>query len=83
MALKFIETLKTSIYSPKHTQNTFQVFQNVPKIENPYFQKQKVQNGQRFMRTRMALSILLRATQPNYFTFLIFQDFTFVDRASF
>ena len=39
MTLKLIETLKTSIYNPKHTKNKNNIMFNV--FENPYFSKNK------------------------------------------
>ena len=44
MTPKLIETLKTSIYSPKHTKNTkihFQQFKKFKKFEKTYFPKNK------------------------------------------
>ena len=37
MTLNLIETLKTSIYIPKHTKNTKIHFQYFKKIEHPHF----------------------------------------------
>ena len=42
MTLNLIETLKTSIYNPKHTKNTkihFQHFKRFNFFKNPYFSK--------------------------------------------
>ena len=68
MILDFIETLETSIYTPKHTNNTkfpftfsfIFIFQ-----KSIFFKKFKFNKKQRFMVICMAVFILLRATQPN------------------
>ena len=39
MTLNLIETLKTSIDSPKHTINTKIHFKYFKKVKNPYFSK--------------------------------------------
>ena len=61
MTLNLIETLKISIYNPKH-EITYNFVKNKLKknIIYNFFYK-----NQRFMLTYMALFILLRATQPN------------------
>ena len=59
MSLNHIETLKTSIYNPKHTKNTkthFNFFQNT-KFRNHYSSKKEVQTNQSFMLICMALFI--------------------------
>ena len=66
MTLNLIETLKTSIYSPIHTQNTkLHVIFEIPNSKETCFQKTQLQNNQRFVLIFKALFLLLRATQPN------------------
>ena len=54
MALNLIETLKTSIYSPRHTKNTKLHFENskfsTKKNENTYFQQKNDFNEIRVFR---------------------------------
>ena len=64
MTLNVIETFKTSIYNPKHTNNTkihYQNYKNSNFPKNTIFQKKKRkeegQTNQRFMRTFIALFI--------------------------
>ena len=54
ITLNLIEPLKTSMYNPKHTQNT-----------KMHSQKIDVQINDRFMPTNMVSSILFRATPHN------------------
>ena len=56
MTVKLIETLETSIYSPKHTKRTKIHFK---------LQKTEKERKQRCMLIFIALFILLRATLPN------------------
>ena len=67
MTLDLIETLKTSLYNTKHTNNTKMYFIFVEKKThgNPYFQNIYITKNQRGMLIFMALLKLLRATQPN------------------
>ena len=47
MALNLIETLKTSIYSPKNTKSMkihFKFFNFFKNFQNPYFQNNKFKN---------------------------------------
>ena len=68
MTPNLIDTLKTSIHSPKRTNNTkirfiFKCFKTIRIhiVQNYQVQKKK----QHFIQICIALSILLRATQPN------------------
>ena len=62
MTQNVIETLKTSIYSPKHTQNTFQNFILFKKEENkPYFEKKQVKTKSAFYANLYTLLIWRRA----------------------
>ena len=71
MKLNLIETLKTSIYSQRHIQNTkihitFQLFYNFRKsIFPPPPPPKNKKRKKSFMMNCMALFILLRATQPH------------------
>ena len=60
MTMNLIETLKTSIYRPKHTKNT--KIHVIFHFKKHIFKKFKCQ---RFMLFSIALFILLRATHPN------------------
>ena len=69
MTLDLKETVKTSIYSPKHTKNT--------DIHITFSQKSKINisNKKEFKQISVLccfvwhyLYLLLRATQPNYFS---------------
>ena len=64
MAQNHIETLKTSIYSPKHAANTkihYQIYKK-SKLSSIRICKKRKKNG---LLIFIALFILLRATQPN------------------
>ena len=68
MTLHLIETLNTSIYNQKHTNNTkvhvrFYYYSHFSKLI--LIQKLDIQNNHRLMLIFMVASILLRATQPN------------------
>ncbi len=67
MTLKLIETLKTSVYSPKHprTLKYFSFFSKFSEISKSIFFKEFKFKNQRFVLICIALFILLRATQPN------------------
>ena len=70
MTQNLIETLKTSIYNPKHikTRKYLSVFSKISKTSKIHtFQNNYVQNNQRSLLILIALFILLRATQPNEF----------------
>ena len=60
-----IETVKTSIYDPKHTQHTKIQFHLFNTFENTSFQQLDFQTNQRFMLYSMVLLIFVRAAQPN------------------
>ena len=67
-ALKRIETLKISIYSPKDTKTRKHIPTNpthVNQIKQICFQKTKCSNKSTFYSDLVTLLILLRATQPN------------------
>ena len=66
MILNLIETLETSIYNPKHTQNTKIHFNFSKKYKNSKKKTGGISSKyQCFMLICIALFILLRATQPN------------------
>ena len=69
VTLNPIETLKTSIYSPKHTQNTniYVIFHFLEIEFSKEINKIKLKTNQRFMLIFIELLIVLRATQPNQF----------------
>ena len=73
MTLKLIETLKTSIYNPKHTKNTkihFNFSKKTKKHQSPILFKNIM-----FKKISVVvcwflwhyLYFMLRGTQPNYF----------------
>ena len=63
-SLNLIETLKTSLYNPKHPKTTkihLQFFETYKMIENIFFKRIDVQTNHRFMLSFIALFIMLRA----------------------